>query len=304
MQMKKFKYKLSEMSKTASAKDAEKELNKPSDDFKAGQVIFSKDGLSKSTITNVDPITGTVSWDIERLPGLDKLFQDATDLVKTAKVTYTRKKEDKKLKEFYEDIRMVRNAIRTHLRNEYPDEYDRMTSISEAEEKSNRVPEAALILPRGEEVILQAEEQDYKRGLKVTLMDDGGYKVKYWYGDDIKTYPAEVEVDGQSIKKDAVEVDILFHPELGEISTSAGAGAYLTPYAFRKKGKKANIKAYKELGYTPVKETNPGATLGPGPKAGKDGVKDNYYIKGFKYKLVPSKIKGSGLEVKQLFEKN
>ena len=32
---------------------------------------------------------------------------------------------------------------------------------------------------------------------------------------------------------------------------------------------------------------NPGATLGPGPKAGPDGVKDNYYVKAFKYKLVP-----------------
>jgi len=82
------------------------------------------------------------------------------------------------------------------------------------EEDSNIVPEAALVLPRGKEMILQAEEKDYKRGLKVTLLESGGYKIKYWYGDDIKTYPAEVEVDGVSIKKDAVEVDILFHPEL------------------------------------------------------------------------------------------
>ena len=86
-----------------------------------------------------------------------------------------------------------------------------------AEEKdSNKVPGAALILPRGKEVILQAEEQDYKRGLLVELTNEGGYKIKYWYGDDVKVYPAEVEVDGKSIKKDAIEVDILFHPELKE----------------------------------------------------------------------------------------
>ena len=48
---------------------------------------------------------------------------------------------------------------------------------------------------------------------------------------------------------------------------------------------------------------NPGATLGPGPAAGPDGVKDNYYVKAFKYKLVPKNKKGnyaqpgSGLEV-------
>ena len=51
---------------------------------------------------------------------------------------------------------------------------------------------------------------------------------------------------------------------------------------------------------------NPGASLGPGPKAGPDGVTDNYYVKGFKYKLVPKKNgtyvqMGSGLEVKKLF---
>ena len=37
------------------------------------------------------------------------------------------------------------------------------------EKASNKVPGAALILPRGKEVILQAEEQDYKRGLLVKL---------------------------------------------------------------------------------------------------------------------------------------
>jgi hypothetical protein len=46
----------------------------------------------------------------------------------------------------------------------------------------------------------------------------------------------------------------------------------------------------------------PGATLGMGPSAGSEGVKNNAYVKQFKYTLVPKKIKGSGLEVKQLWE--
>ena len=45
-----------------------------------------------------------------------------------------------------------------------------------------------------------------------------------------------------------------------------------------------------------------GASLGPGPKASADGVNNSVYTKEFGYKLVPKKIKGSGLEVKQLFE--
>ena len=79
--------------------------------------------------------------------------------------------------------------------------------------KMRKLPNG-LEIPDGKEVILQAEEKDYKRGLLVELLDNGGYRIKYWYGDDVKVYPAEVEVDGESIKKDAKVVDILFHPEL------------------------------------------------------------------------------------------
>ena len=100
--------------------------------------------------------------------------------------------------------------------------------------------------------------------------------------------------------------------QLKEISTTGGGAgaasftpgtgmAYATPYAFRLSGSKANDKSYTEIGYKTVKE-NVGANLGPGPKASEDGVKDNAYVKDYGYKLVPSKIKGSGLEVKQLFE--
>jgi len=93
----------------------------------------------------------------------------------------------------------------------------RKKKTNEAEgDENNMVPNASLILPRGQEIILQAEEEDYKRGLLVTLEESGGYKIKYWYGDDVKVYPAEVVVDGVSIKPDAKEVDILFHPELKE----------------------------------------------------------------------------------------
>ena len=74
----------------------------------------------------------------------------------------------------------------------------------------------------------------------------------------------------------------------GGASFSAGQGMnYATPKAFKK---------------TKSIEEGPGATLGMGPSAGAEGVKDNAYVKQFKYKLVPKKVKGSGLEVKQLWE--
>ena len=81
----------------------------------------------------------------------------------------------------------------------------------------------------------------------------------------------------------------------GAASFSGGTGMqYATPYAFKKKKKKV--------------DEGIGFNLGPGPIATEDGVKDNAYVKQFKYKLVPKNKngnyvqKGSGLEVIQLFE--
>ena len=87
----------------------------------------------------------------------------------------------------------------------------------------------------------------------------------------------------------------IYEDNIEEISTSGGAGSYLSKYAFKLTKKNKKIKE------------NIGATLGPGPKADLEGVKNNYYIKNFKYKLIPKDKngnyvqKGSGLEVKNLF---
>jgi flavodoxin len=85
---------------------------------------------------------------------------------------------------------------------------------------------------------------------------------------------------------------ITMEGEVEEISTSGAAGSYLTKYAFKKPKKQEKLPE------------GIGATLGPGLKATENGVKDNYYVKKFGYKLVPKDKngnyvqKGSGLEVK------
>ena len=176
----------------------------------------------KTTVTNIDSETGAVSWDVKYIPNIDKLVDDVNDLTKTAKEVSVKAKDDSKFIDIYEKSRELRNIIRTHTRNNYPEEYKKAMGVAEE------------------------------------VMD--------------------------------------------EISTSGGAGAYQTPFAFRLKGQKANDKAYKEV------EEGIGAHLGPGPTASEDGVKDNAYVKQFKYKLVPKDKqgnyvqKGSGLEVKNLFK--
>ena len=82
--------------------------------------------------------------------------------------------------------------------------------------------------------------------------------------------------------------------------TSGGEGENHTGPSPRK----STYGAYTQAGYKKVNE-GPGATLGPGPKAGPEGVKDNMYVKKFKYKLVnqPALNKAAkGIEVKKLWE--
>ena len=122
-----YKYKLNEMSKTASPEEAAKELKrKPGEPFKVGQVSFSDDGTTKSTITNINKETGAIKWTITQLPGFDKLMEELDDALDTSKRVFQKTKADNKWREIYEDIRSVRNKARTHLRNEYPEEFKRM----------------------------------------------------------------------------------------------------------------------------------------------------------------------------------
>ena len=120
-----------------------------------------------------------------------------------------------------------------------------------------------LILPKGEQQVLQAEDKDYKRGLLVKLLEDGGYDVAYWYDNPV-AYAIEVLIDGNSVKKDAKKVTFKFHPELdnnneksinkedggmaggGTVFTSTNAGVFTHTYGGqavqRKKRKKKGIE--------------------------------------------------------------
>ncbi len=70
--------------------------------------------------------------------------------------------------------------------------------------------------------------------------------------------------------------------------------------------RKSTYGAYTQAGFKKVSE-GPGATFGPGPKAGPEGVVKNKYITDFKYKLVNKKKlnkAAKGIIVKPLWEAN
>ena len=376
-----YKYKLKEMSKTASPEEAAKELRrKPGEDFAVGQVTYSDDGTRKSTITDINPETGAVRWEITQLPGFDKLYDEMDDLVDVAKRVYVKTKDDKKFREFYEDARKLRNKIRTHLRNEYPDEYKNIVGINE-EIKLDVLPKNNIAILRGDSGEYDGFIEDGKVSFSTTY-DDLDYRITDQYDEsNIEDFlgrgHAFVELAKKydydwNIEPDLVGITIKLENDVDEVSMSGAAGAYNTPYAFVRKPVKLKGKNKKKrykyqmtkpsglVGYMdnsvnevidlvhvydkdgeifgtgeivqqfkdtakvrfdgnfmgtfrndrikPVQESNdPGATLGPGPAAGPDGVTDSAYTKQFKYKLVPKNKngtyvqKGSGLEVKKLF---
>ena len=70
--------------------------------------------------------------------------------------------------------------------------------------------------------------------------------------------------------------------------------------------RKSTYGAYTQAGFKKVTE-GPGATMGPGPAASETGVKNNTYVKDFKYKLVDKKAlnkAAKGIIVKPLWEED
>tara|TARA_Y100000361_G_scaffold5015_1_gene4358 strand:+ start:221 stop:1168 length:948 start_codon:yes stop_codon:yes gene_type:complete len=311
-----YKYKLSEMSKTASEEDAAKELKrKPGEKFKVGQVTYADDGTSKSTITDIDPVTGAVKWRIDQLPGFDKLYDEITDLVTTAKRTYVKTKDDKKFREFYDDIRVIRNKIRTHLRNEYPDQYKRITRVSE-----NEVDEISTSGAAG------AYNTPYAFRKKGQKADDEAYK-ELGYKEvnekeltkkdikDLKKVSKQLKGAVKSHGKQAKTIDkainevidlVHVYDKDGKIFGTGEIEKELPNDKVRVRFDGNFVGTFRADRVKPVQE-GVGADLGPGPKAGPDGVTDSAYTKQFKYKLVPKTKdgtyvqKGSTMPVRKLW---
>lgn len=96
--------------------------------------------------------------------------------------------------------------------------------------------------------------------------------------------------------------------ELNEMSTIASNSGFVSGGEGENHNgpspRKSTYGAYTQAGYKKVNE-GPGATMGPGPKAGSEGVANNIYVTDFKYKLVNQKAlnkKAKGIIVKPLWE--
>jgi len=208
--MSQYKYKVKDI--PAGLKEAPED-NLPKVDtkgkFKVGD-SKSEDGV-KSTIIDIDNETGGISWDIDYLPNFDELFDVASDLVSTSKGVYTKAKTDDKLRLIYDDARLLRNKIRTHIRNGYPEEYRRMTmKMSEGlDENQLSVSDMVSLNDKRVEAVAKAIMDKYD------IPDDG--RLKGIIRVALSDYLEEMSTTGG-----------------GSASFTPGSGmTYATPYAFK-----------------------------------------------------------------------
>jgi len=94
--------------------------------------------------------------------------------------------------------------------------------VDEIPKKKDQFALQGIPLPRGQKVVLQAEDEDYDRGLIVELMPEGGYNVEYWFDTPDNIEPAEIRVDGETITKSGKLVYLGYHPELQTEAFAAG----------------------------------------------------------------------------------
>ena len=255
-----------EMAKEGSAEEAEKDTGIPKRKQEVGKVTFSKDGDTKFTVTDIDDQTGKVSWNVEYLPSYDELFTAVTKLVDVAKGVRNDTKGDPVFREIFETAKLLRNKIRTHLRNEYPDEYQRIVMRLSENNLTEQMSVSDMIALNDKRVEAVAKAiMD-----KYDIPDDG--RLKGVIRVALSDYLEEMSTTGG-----------------GSASFTPGSGmTYATPYAFRRPKKKQK----------PIPENlNEGIDTGEGVDLDAYGYKLVPKNKAGNYVQ-----KGSKLDVKQLFE--
>ena len=112
-------------------------------------------------------------------------------------------------------IRWAKNKLREIRGEEFSYDTSALPAYTdEIPKKKQKFNLQGIPLPRNQKVILQAEDEDYDRGLVVELKEEGGYDIQYWYDSPENIEPAEIKIDGKTITDKGNLVYIGYHPEL------------------------------------------------------------------------------------------
>ena len=231
----------------------------------------------KSTVTDIDPETGAISWDVADAADFTttyKALKKAKDFLDTLEKTGNAK-DDPVIDQFSEELANLFNAFRTHVRKNYPKEYERVSRLKEEVVFENESPSLKA------KIYAEDMMRQYRKMYRIV---DGnfGSEAAEEFKNIVKSKMSQLQENYNPDEEQERDEDEIFMPvdddgrPLGEQSATSQGGAsftpgegaqYATPFAFKKKGKKSPSIYYYKLGYKPV----------------------------------PKKIKGAGTIVKKLF---
>ena len=100
-------------------------------ELEVGDITYNKG--SKSTVTDIDPETGAITWDIQDIPDFETVFKHLNQ-AKEFMDSLAKNKDvrgDSTMLKIQQDITKTFNELRTHVRKNYPEEYARIKMVSE-----------------------------------------------------------------------------------------------------------------------------------------------------------------------------
>lgn len=80
----------------------------------------------KYTVSNIDPETGRISWDVDYVPAFDSVYKEFDDLRKVI-AKLDQKTDDEVVDDIAAKIKAEFNRYRTHIRKNYPESYKKFT---------------------------------------------------------------------------------------------------------------------------------------------------------------------------------
>jgi hypothetical protein len=101
--------------------------------FKVGDIKTTS--KFKSQITDIDPETGKISWDINYIPDIGKIFEDFSQLRKDFQ-KLNKTINDETINSIINNINKEFNRYRTHIRKNYPEYYEKYQTNENVEEIS------------------------------------------------------------------------------------------------------------------------------------------------------------------------
>jgi hypothetical protein len=85
----------------------------------------------KTDLKSTDPETGQMTWSVEYTANYGELFKEVSELLADAKAVALKSKGEPFFQDYYNDVRKLKNNLRTYLRNQYPEEYAKIKGVDE-----------------------------------------------------------------------------------------------------------------------------------------------------------------------------